>query len=200
MNHREAVGGLWDEVGLLQYRFMKIAGLKPHHKLLDIGCGSLRGGIHFADYLDVGNYYGIDKDYDLVFAGVEKELSKYTNKPVKTLIDDNFSFEKFDVMFDFAIAQSVFTHLCRMDIAMCLRKLAKVLKPGGKLYATYFEGPHTNFVKQKCGIVTYPNSDPYHQSYFEFYDRYNDRNTWTVNYIGVWGHPRGQLMLEFIKE
>lgn len=42
--HRIAVGGMWDEIGKLQFEFMVKQGLKPHHKFLDIGCGSLRGG------------------------------------------------------------------------------------------------------------------------------------------------------------
>ena len=42
--HRDSVGGLWDEVGQLQVDFLVSRGLMQHHKLLDIGCGSLRGG------------------------------------------------------------------------------------------------------------------------------------------------------------
>ena len=45
--HREAVGGLWEEMRRLQFDFLANQGLKPDHKLLDIGCGSMRGGVHF---------------------------------------------------------------------------------------------------------------------------------------------------------
>jgi hypothetical protein len=37
--HRESVGGLWDEIGELQADFLMSRGLRPHHRLLDIGCG-----------------------------------------------------------------------------------------------------------------------------------------------------------------
>lgn len=50
-DHREFVGGMWDQLGRLQLEFMIGAGLKPHHKLLDIGCGCLRGGIYYIQYL-----------------------------------------------------------------------------------------------------------------------------------------------------
>ena len=40
-----AIGGLWDQMGQHQFDFLKKKGLKPQHKLLDIGCGSLRGGV-----------------------------------------------------------------------------------------------------------------------------------------------------------
>ena len=50
--HREAVGGLWDEMGRLQFDFLVAQGLQPHHKMLDIGCGSMRGGRHFVNHLE----------------------------------------------------------------------------------------------------------------------------------------------------
>ncbi len=42
--HRDMVGGMWEEIGRLQFEFLRARGLKPSHRLLDIGCGSLRGG------------------------------------------------------------------------------------------------------------------------------------------------------------
>ena len=56
--HREMIGGLWDEMGQLQFDFMCARGLLPEHRLLDLGCGALRGGVHFARYLQPGKYYG----------------------------------------------------------------------------------------------------------------------------------------------
>lgn len=58
--HRSFIGGMWDELGDLQFEFMKEQGLKPHHRLGDVGCGALRGGVKFIPYLDAGNYYGLD--------------------------------------------------------------------------------------------------------------------------------------------
>ena len=58
--HRDMVGGRWDEIGRLQFDFLRARGLKPAHRPLDIGCGCLRGGIHAIKYLDAGNYYGLD--------------------------------------------------------------------------------------------------------------------------------------------
>ncbi len=47
----KAVGGMWDKVGVLQFDFLMKQGLQSHYALLDVGCGSLRGGIHFIKYL-----------------------------------------------------------------------------------------------------------------------------------------------------
>ncbi len=36
------------------------AGLKPVHRTVDFGCGSLRVGRHLIEYLDPGHYWGLD--------------------------------------------------------------------------------------------------------------------------------------------
>ena len=52
--------GLWDQIQRYQIGFLKKVGLKPHHRLLDIGCGPLSGGLAFVDFLAPGNYVGVD--------------------------------------------------------------------------------------------------------------------------------------------
>jgi len=42
--HRQAIGGLWEEMGKLQFDYLISQKLMPHHQFLDVGCGSLRGG------------------------------------------------------------------------------------------------------------------------------------------------------------
>ena len=110
--HRDFVGGLWSELGQLQFEFLKQFGLQSHHKLLDIGCGSLRGGIHFIKYLDRGNYYGLDINASLIEAAkleVKQELLE--DKTPHLLVDDQFSIDKFGEKFDFMLSISLFTHL-----------------------------------------------------------------------------------------
>jgi len=53
-------GDLWDVKRRFQLEFLLGAGLKPHHRLLDFGCGTLRGGLPLIEYLDQGNYVGLD--------------------------------------------------------------------------------------------------------------------------------------------
>ena len=76
--HREEVGGLWDKIGKLQFDFLKKMGLRSEHYFLDVGCGSLRGGIHFINYLEPSRYFGIDKNNELLDAATL--LSKSKNK------------------------------------------------------------------------------------------------------------------------
>ena len=65
---RQAVGGLWDHLGPLQLEVLRAHGLRPEHRLLDIGCGSLRGGRHLMRYLEPGNYWGLDISPEILAA------------------------------------------------------------------------------------------------------------------------------------
>src|ERR1700761_941027 len=111
--HRAYVGGLWETLGTLQFRFMIEQGLEPHHVLLDVACGSLRGGVRFIPYLERGGYLGIEMQQRLIDIGIEKELGRklYTLKRPEFVTSDRFEFDQFSMQPDFAIAQSLFSHL-----------------------------------------------------------------------------------------
>jgi len=137
--HREFIGGMWEEVGQLQFNFLKENGLLPSHKLLDVGCGSLRGGVHYIKYLAPNNYYGLDINSSLIEAGnIEVETENLLDKNPTLLVNNKFEFFRFEQQFDFAIAQSVFTHLPINHILRCLNEINKVLKTGGVFFSTFF--------------------------------------------------------------
>ena len=54
------IGGLWDQMGEKQLAFLRKEGLRIEHKLLDVGCGTLRAGRLFIGFLAPGNYTGFD--------------------------------------------------------------------------------------------------------------------------------------------
>ena len=55
--HRQFVGGLWDELGHWQLDLLRGPGqLTPEMTRLDLACGCLRGGVHFISYLQPGHY------------------------------------------------------------------------------------------------------------------------------------------------
>jgi len=201
--HREAVGGMWDEIGKLQFDFLVSQGLKPKHRFLDIGCGSLRGGIHAIRYLNEGNYFGIDKDQQLLDAGGRVELPNYglESKRVALLQMDDFNFSVFNTQFDYALALSLFTHLSWNDIARCVINVEKVLAPGGRFYATFFENIGGRFnldpiSHQPGGITSYFDRDPFHYDFNTFVDICKGLAL-EVEYIGQWHHPRDQMMMVF---
>ena len=96
IGHREYIGGNWDAIGTLQFEFLKSKGLVPQNYLLDIACGSLRLGVKAIPYLETGHYLGIEKEPDLVKAGLNIELDQSirADKQPKIEISDAFEFEK----------------------------------------------------------------------------------------------------------
>lgn len=202
-DHRAAVGGLWDEIGALQFEFLVGRGLRPSDHLLDVGCGSLRGGIHFVRYLEPGHYYGIDAERRYLDGGRRELLEAGVDPASVTLVhDDRFEFSRTGRTFSWALAQSVFTHLPLNSILRCLGEMERVLEPGGRFFATFFRspGPRLGLADHRASdeVTTHLDSDPFH------YDP--DVFRWAVEgskleleVIGEWEHPRNQEMLLFTR-
>jgi len=193
--HRVYVGGMWEEIGKLQFDFLLSRGLKPDSFLLDIACGSLRLGGKAIPYLEPSHYLGIEKERGLVEAGLEKELDHAlrNEKTPKLVISDSFEFEKFEQRADFAIAQSLFTHLPTSLINLCFSKLYPQLEEDGVFYATYFKAEST---------VKNPKK-PHDHGYFAYTKEemtgFGDAHGFIPNYIGDWNHPRNQVIVEYKK-
>jgi SAM-dependent methyltransferase len=201
--HRDFVGGIWDELGQLQFEFIRQEGLRPEHRFLDVGCGALRGGIHFIRYLHAGNYFGIDMNPSLIQAGRTIELVEagLSDRHPHLLVNESFEFQKFGSRFPFALALSVFTHLGLNSIQRCLCNMAEALEPGGRFYATYFPAPRLHClqdVEHHGGVVSRCDSDPFHYHHSVFQFLANDLALSLEN-RGEWGHPRGQHMLQFTR-
>jgi ubiquinone/menaquinone biosynthesis C-methylase UbiE len=198
--HRNYVGGFWEEIGLLQFEFLKNHGLNQESSLLDIGCGPLRGGIHFIHYLNTSNYTGIDINNSMLNAG-HSEIQKHSlsDKNPQLIYDDAFNFKLANKTFDFALSISVFTHLPINMIVRCLVNLKLVLNKRGKCFATFFQAPNSAYLKpieQLKNIITHYDKDPFHYSFDEitYMARLADLH---VEYIGDWNHPREQMMVVF---
>jgi hypothetical protein len=199
--HREFVGGMWEQIGLLQFQFLVQAGLRPEHRMVDIGCGCLRGGLHFVRFLDARHYYGVDINASLIEAG-RQELSslQLSVKEPNLVVKDNFDLAWFDTRFDYALAASVFTHLYANHIARCMVEVKKTLASRGKFFATFFQAPspvHLADLKHEPGnIVTHFDRDPFHYSLEEMRALAGFAGL-SVDLVGDWGHPRSQRMLCF---
>jgi SAM-dependent methyltransferase len=203
--HRRAVGGRWEEMGRLQFDYLVAQGLEPSHAMLDVGCGSLRGGIHFIRYLDAGKYTGVDINPRLIDAGKrELRAAGLDAKRARLLVTRGFDFEKAGPTFDYALAQSVFTHIPLNDVTRCLVNVAKVLNSGGRFYATVHLDP-----RGKNGVsdldherpdgsilATHYDRDPFHYA-LETLEWACEGTGLKVSCLGDWGHPHGQKMLLF---
>jgi SAM-dependent methyltransferase len=203
--HRQAVGGLWEEVGKLQLEYLLAQGLRPEHFLLDVGCGALRGGIHFVRYLQPGHYCGVDADPEILAAGQQElQLAGLADRDVTLWADRTFDLGIFSRQFDFVIAQSLFTHLPLDAIGRCFEAVAGVLAPGGRFYASFFEnldgdagwGPLEQPRSDGPPFVSYPDRDPYHYDRATLAAAAAPAGLMAI-YVGDWGHPRSQRMMLF---
>lgn len=137
---RAAVGGFDMGIGELQLKFLKQEGMEAEHTFLDVGCGSLRGGRYFIDYLEEGNYTGMDINESIILEGksiVDEDL--LVEKDPTFLVNDDLQFDEFEGTFDYILALSVLTHLPRADIVECLANAHKVMDSGSRFYFTYFD-------------------------------------------------------------
>lgn len=202
--HRALVGGIWDTLGQWQLRVLKQQGLAPHHHVLDVGCGSLRGGVHLVDYLEADHYAGVDAHQALLDAGYDVELAdaglQHKVDRSKLVETDRFDFSSLAPGYDVALAQSLFTHLDWNHIRLCLHNLVSVMRPGGRLFATYFEAPEElgldRTIDRGEGICTAFERNPYHYRFSDLAAAARGLPM-SVARIGDVGHPRGQFMAEF---
>lgn len=200
--HRNFVGGMWEQVGKLQFDFLVEQGLKPSHTLADVGCGCLRGGIHYIKYLERANYHGLDINPSLIKAGwVEVKEAGLENKLPNLLVDDQFKLDKFGKKFDFMVSVSLFTHLPMNMIIRCLSEARNSLKPDGVYFSTFFQAPRSAYLdkllQQPGGKITHYDADPYHYS-FEELSWMGDVAGLTVRLMEHWDHPRNQKMAAFL--
>jgi SAM-dependent methyltransferase len=131
-----AVGGgtheAWLRQGQTQFDYLLGHGLNPGMKVLEIGCGNLRAGRLLIDYLEAGNYYGIDISPDILLAALDTiiQYGLESKLPRLTLVQDL----KFDFLppetFDVVHAHSVFSHSPIEVIDECLRHVGRIMAPG----------------------------------------------------------------------
>lgn len=189
-----AIGGLWDEMGSHQFEFLKDRGLQPQHSLLDIGCGSLRGGLFFIEYLDVGGYTGFDLSSGVLQAGKKKVAERGLDaKNPKLLVNEgqNLQFDFLtDMRFDFILAQSVFSHLLPEHIKECFSHIGNVMAPSAKFFFTHHPG--SEFRQRSETDFEFPKS---------FFEELAQKNGFVIeDWTDEYRHPRGQNMLMVTKD
>lgn len=131
--------------------FVRLGGLRSHHRVLDIGCGIGRMAVPLTQYLDGGRYDGLDP----VEGGIR--WCEATVTPTYP----NFTFQRLDIahdlynpsgsikgrelklpfadeQFDFIIMTSVVTHLPAGEVMAYLAEISRVLATGGRLFMTAF--------------------------------------------------------------
>ncbi len=165
--YRAFVGpaALYDTQGAMQFSLLTLGGLRDHHKLLDIGCGSLRAGRLFLPYLKPGNYFGIEPEKWLIEDGIDQEVGAdqvVIKRPVFSHSSD-FALSEFGVDFDFLLAHSIFAHATKPQIERSLAEARRVMRPTSKFFATL----HIGRDDYEGSEWKYPEPVPYTKGWFE---------------------------------
>ena len=123
----------WLKIGQLQFDYLTGHGLKPAMRMLEIGCGNLRAGRLFIDYLDPGNYYGIDISPDILLAAADTvaEFRLQDKLPHLTVVRDLSLTFLPDGHFDVVHAHSVFSHSPIEVIDECFGHVGRVMAADG---------------------------------------------------------------------
>ena len=124
--------------------FQDLAGLQPHHSVLDAGCGIGRIAMPLTRFLNKkGTYDGFDSvkneidwctkhispkypNFRFRFTGSFKKFNNTSHKTNK----GNFVFPYDDERFDFVFFNSVFTHIMPAEVEQYLNETGRVMKSG----------------------------------------------------------------------
>src|SRR5947207_13809129 len=100
----------YDLIAAMTFNLLTTLGLRQHHSLLDIGCGSLRTGRLLIPYLNRGKYFGIEPNEWLVQEGIRHELGEMwvqCKRRTFSFADSPETVIRAKLSFDFALAQSI---------------------------------------------------------------------------------------------
>jgi SAM-dependent methyltransferase len=118
-----------------QMVFLRSQGLQPEHRLLDIGCGTLRGGIPIIDYLDCSHYYGIEVRPSVLAEGLKELCDAGLEAKCPTLIVGEVGAIDIPVRLDFVWAFSVLIHMTDDIVERTVAFAARQIGSGGAFYA-----------------------------------------------------------------
>lgn len=132
--------------------FRELAGLRPTDQVLDVGCGFARIAQGLTGYLrDGGSFDGFDvlegeiewcrRNVTRKHAHFRFQVADLYNKfynPAGTQQAADFRFPYDDAAFDFVYLISVFSHMLPGDMDHYLSEIARVLRPGGRCFITYY--------------------------------------------------------------
>lgn len=129
----------YERAGRLQLEVLVHEGVNPTSKVLDVGCGSLRGSYWLMHFLDPGCFYGIEPHQDRVDLGLREVIEPALRDRAKPTFayNEDFDLSVFGVEFDFVIARSVWTHASKQQIERMLDTFCQASTPRAVMLVSY---------------------------------------------------------------
>ena len=142
----------YDLIAAMTFNLLTTLGLRQHHSLLDVGCGSLRIGRVLIPYLNHGKYFGVEPNEWLVREGIKRELGEALleiKRPTFFFSDSPDAIAQANTSFDFVLAQSIFSH-CGLDlIKNWISAISRSLAQNGALIAKK-DSPKMGWIYPDC--------------------------------------------------
>jgi SAM-dependent methyltransferase len=180
----------YDLIAAMTFNLLTTLGLRQQHSLLDVGCGSLRIGRLLIPYLNRGKYFGVEPNEWLVEEGIRRELGKSLVEIKRATFffsDSPETITQAKISFDFALAQSVFSHSGLDLIENWLSAISRSLAEDGALVATFLPGeedsPTKGWVYPECvnyRLTTMRQAAADAGLRFELLDWKHPRQTWAL--------------------
>jgi SAM-dependent methyltransferase len=180
----------YDLIAAMTFNLLTTLGLRQHHSLVDIGCGSLRIGRLLIPFLNQGKYFGVEPNKWLVDEGIKRELGQSLveiKRPTFFFTDSPANIAKAETAFNFAVAQSIFSH-CGLDLIKgWLSAISRSLTDDGALVATFLIGEEdsaqTGWIYPDCvnyRPATLERAAAEVNLRFEILDWKHPRQTWAL--------------------
>jgi ubiquinone/menaquinone biosynthesis C-methylase UbiE len=131
---RQAVGGEFDAIGIIERETLIYHGLKKDDYLIDVGCGSGRLAKPLAEYLE-GKYLGIDVVPDLI------DYARWLvpRPDWRFELAQGLTIPEPDCQADMVCFFSVLSHLLHEESFVYLREAKRVLRPHGKIVLSFLD-------------------------------------------------------------
>eukprot|EP00262_Sarcandra_glabra_P014715 TRINITY_DN4361_c0_g1_i1.p1 TRINITY_DN4361_c0_g1~~TRINITY_DN4361_c0_g1_i1.p1 ORF type:complete len:340 (-),score=27.76 TRINITY_DN4361_c0_g1_i1:347-1366(-) len=116
--------------------------LSPDDRVLEIGCGTLRVGLHFIRYLNPAHFHCLERDELSLMAALRYELPSQGLLYKRPLIvkGEDMDFSRFGsgVLYDLIYASAVFLHMPDKLVWIGLERLVIRLKPyKGRIFVSH---------------------------------------------------------------
>lgn len=179
----------YDLLSAITFNLLTTLGLRQTHRVLDVGCGSLRNARLLIPYLDPGRYFGLEPNAWLIDEGIAHETGRDMLATKQAFFSYRSDCQELPTgsVFDFMLLQSIFSHCGEDLIGHWMQELRPFIGDETLLVATYYKTPHNSGEQGWLypGLVSY-NHETF-PSLFGGYDLlYQDL---------PWPHPRQQWFL-----
>lgn len=139
--HKAHLGGgaaHFAQRGEFQLALLRHLGLARDDRLLDVGCGPLRGGLPLIRFLAPGHYRGVDANASLIEAA-HHELGNAGLADARPRVTElaDFALATIDERFDVVLLFSVLNHCTPDERARFFANVKDVMREGARIVASH---------------------------------------------------------------